>query len=467
MRWPRLSNVLLGSVLTLVAAKTFAQPLPSLSHFYEDTVAESIRYLEEQERKTREAEQRLVDKHGAQNVVRLRVAGVPSYARVFVSPKVASLGLRSSVSGDLKGAVCYLVLAPVSDVQAYAAGIDFAEDLEIDLPTRTITFRMKASAVPRPLDPPITVPYHPDFYRRNLEDVKCWNHLRRQAAVRRLAWVKPLELRKEIEQALLPLLHDEFLNLCDDAAQALAVWGSADVVDELIGVLKQEQSTPRLPGYVMAALVEIKDQRGIDAIAAELGLGASHAGEAKKWLIRLGPAAEASVVPYLTHEDGSVRAQALEVLKVIGTKEHFAPALIPWLQSNDMGARRDALRLIGKFKHTEALPAISQCLLNLTDVSLAEDCLKQMGPCAEDFVIQGLQFPNAAVVQSCCQVLEDIGSEKSIEALTACVRMNNPRFSPDAQQAGRAVVLRQRLLALRASPDEETDATGSHDDTIP
>lgn len=67
------------------------------------------------------------------------------------------------------------------------------------------------------------------FYRQNLQDLSCWDRLRRFRAAQRVQRVTPRRLRPEIAAALALLLRDEMRKTRIAAAKALAVWGTVEI----------------------------------------------------------------------------------------------------------------------------------------------------------------------------------------------------------------------------------------------
>jgi len=141
-------------------------------------------------------------------------------------------------------------------------------------------------------------------------------------AAKRLAEVFPLpEQRQATARALTPMLSARQPTVRQAGIKALGVWGSAEDVPAIIGLLNDP--FPEVRGTALDALASLKDQRGAVAAAQRLTSFPDRQ-KAAQALETMGPIAEKAVVPFLANPDAQVRLQACRVLKVIGTKESHA-----------------------------------------------------------------------------------------------------------------------------------------------
>jgi serine/threonine protein kinase len=143
-----------------------------------------------------------------------------------------------------------------------------------------------------------------------------------QDAAKRLARVVPVEARRgEVAAALNRLLPGNSVFEQEAAAHALAVWGTDDSVPLLIELL--EARTPNVRGAALTALAALKDDRAIEPVARRL-IDHFDRPHARRALEAFGPAAEKTVLPYLSDKDKWVRIEVCHILQSIGSKDSTA-----------------------------------------------------------------------------------------------------------------------------------------------
>jgi serine/threonine protein kinase len=166
-----------------------------------------------------------------------------------------------------------------------------------------------------------------------LEALKEWKTADnpRKAQIARRLGVTPAkkEHRPEVRKDLLAVLSSAqapAFNAVDPrpaATQALGVWGTPDDVPLLIGLVSNPTQDVRWAA--MRALAELKDERGIEAVARRWDDGWDRSqGPVSKCLIAFGPPAEKVVLPYLK-KDHFTKKAACKVLEAIGTSESIEP----------------------------------------------------------------------------------------------------------------------------------------------
>jgi hypothetical protein len=286
-------------------------------------------------------------KYGAHRIAAVWVHNMPGDVVTFVHDKVLAASgaqTRNSISAGARDFLSInIMIAPVDDLDATAAKIDFGKVTGIDRDGRVITIEADPARLPPPLKDEVTDPNSPDFYRRNLEDLGSWDRNRRWAAATRIQRAEPKQLRKDIAAALERLLHDPILHTRYLAADALSSWGTAENVPGLIGALKDNEDDVR--HRAMATLASFKDERAARPVAALLATDGEHAGAC---LRRMGPVAEDAVLEVLATGKGPARLEAAKILAVIGTAKSI-PALKTLAKAKDAGlaeAARQALEAI-------------------------------------------------------------------------------------------------------------------------
>lgn len=195
----------------------------------------------------------------------------------------------------------------------------------------------------RPIDrPAATAEDVPDL----VADLKVADGQRRRSAANELAKVAPDEAhRAEVVAALIALFadSDQFVRL--DVAKALRVWGTAEQVDTWIGLLDDEAFVVRWEA--LAALGDLKDPRGAEAVAGRLWVDKIKANES---LLAMGPAAEPAVLDVMSNPEWSVRMDACKILGEIGTEASRSKLKKAARDSNGLVrmAAAEALRSIGR-----------------------------------------------------------------------------------------------------------------------
>jgi HEAT repeat protein len=138
-----------------------------------------------------------------------------------------------------------------------------------------------------------------------------------------LAQQEPVEANREaIAGSLEILLTDTDHDVRVAGMKAMRKWASKDNVLALINVLKDDEFSPwagEMRKLAMQTLGELKDERGVPAVAARL-LNAFEREDAARALIAMGPMSEKIVLTGLANQDATVRKLACAILLEVGTK---------------------------------------------------------------------------------------------------------------------------------------------------
>ena len=122
--------------------------------------------------------------------------------------------------------------------------------------------------------------------------------------------------RKEVANALDPLLADSDADMRSAALQALLVWATKDNVPAIIRILKHEAAGQQLDQegeLAMDISAALEDPRLAPEVARCLAI-ASASGRARKTREAIGSAAEVAVVKYLFHSESGARREAQALL---------------------------------------------------------------------------------------------------------------------------------------------------------
>jgi len=176
-----------------------------------------------------------------------------------------------------------------------------------------------APALPKPETKAVTA----DERASLVADLKSENKAKRSVALHRIHAVKPDGDKAEVEALLLGFLKNEDQFARQNAAKGLAVWGGKDCVEPLIKQL-DDSAFPARWGAI-EALGHLKDARAA-APLAKLVADRKDQFHACTSLKALGAEAEEAVLKLMAHEKAEVRRDAVQILKVIATKQSV-PAL--------------------------------------------------------------------------------------------------------------------------------------------
>jgi HEAT repeat protein len=123
--------------------------------------------------------------------------------------------------------------------------------------------------------------------------------------------------RREVAEGLTLLLTDGRPDVRLAGLKALGIWGTSNDVPAMIRAVDDDSNDVRQ--LAMQTLVQLKDPRGVDAIAGRL-TNFFDRDQATRALQDAGPAAEKAVVRYYHHKDREVRERARRLLKEYNTK---------------------------------------------------------------------------------------------------------------------------------------------------
>jgi serine/threonine-protein kinase len=151
------------------------------------------------------------------------------------------------------------------------------------------------------------------------------------------------------------------------------------------------------------------------------------------------------LVPLTQVDEVFIRQAAIKALGVWGSEKEV-PTLILALMHKDPSTRREALKVIGRFRDPRTLEPVVHCFREPATRREAGDALREMGPMAEPDVLGIMNEPddvgNVFLKGDAIRVLTDIGTEKSLPALRKVIATENvhyKRLVEPAQQALAAI----------------------------
>ncbi len=312
-----------------------------------------------------------------------------------------------------------MVCGPVEDVQAVVSQIDFGNVVETDFGTGFIRIEADPARLPKPLPAAVTDSNAPGFYKQNYEDLKGVDDRRVADTIDRLLAAEPRALRNEIATAAKQIVDTQ--NPPSKQALLLMIrYGEDDYVPMLVDLLEHESVVMRWTAA--ECLGGTKDPRAMKVLAE---LMATDKDLAERGLRNAGEAGQDAIVVMFEHPDAGVRASAVKIAGEIADGA-IVPQLCGCLEDADRTVRREALAVLGRFRDARAVSPVRKMLMSEQDRLPAKECLVEMGSMVEQTVIMGLKHSDAAVVQACCGVLKDVGTEKCLPALRQAAQSANP-----------------------------------------
>ncbi|HUT14154.1 MAG TPA: HEAT repeat domain-containing protein [Thermoguttaceae bacterium] len=145
------------------------------------------------------------------------------------------------------------------------------------------------------------------------------------------------------------------------------------------------------------------------------------------------------LVDLLSFTDDFTRSDVLEALAVWHTDE-AVPAMIRQLDDKSLLVRQKALEVLSTIEDQRVIEAIAKRLPETFDRMLAVRALIAMGPAAEETVLKYVEHPDRQVSSAACEILAEIGTQKSIAVLTKLARSEDFFVQVEAQRASKAII---------------------------
>jgi len=98
-----------------------------------------------------------------------------------------------------------------------------------------------------------------------------------------------------------------------------------------------------------------------------------------------------------------------------------------------------AFRGLGRLQDPKAAEAVAKRLPYVEDRAPAAGALIQMGPAAENAVLEYVDHADAAVRMEACRILGAVGTEKSLERLMPLSESDDLSVRLSAQRAGQSI----------------------------
>jgi hypothetical protein len=147
--------------------------------------------------------------------------------------------------------------------------------------------------------------------------------------------------------------------------------------------------------------------------------------------------------PLLVDPAATTRASAVKALAAWANPDDI-PTLISALEDQDVGVRRAAIQALGRIKDERTVEPVARLMAD-SNASVHNDAvraLRQMGSIAEAEVVKYVDSNDVRTRERACQVLQIIGTKKSIRALTRAAAAKSASSRP-AQAALKAINTRE------------------------
>jgi HEAT repeat protein len=136
------------------------------------------------------------------------------------------------------------------------------------------------------------------------------------------------------------------------------------------------------------------------------------------------------------------RGPVLRALGTWGTVDEVPFLAEIALGKNDPFGRKDAIDALGKLREPQSLKTLIACFRDSGTRDAAEKAPRKFGPPAEPEVLPLLN--EMGIKREALRLLKDIGTQQSVPALQALVASNNFAFRAPAQEALNAIAARTK-----------------------
>jgi HEAT repeat protein len=154
----------------------------------------------------------------------------------------------------------------------------------------------------------------------------------------------------------------------------------------------------------------------------------------------------------LTAAEWPTRQLAARALANWGGTEAL-PALRSALADPEFSVRWAAIEAVGRFKDAQAAQPLAQLLCDSSCTMKAHQALVAIGPTAEDAVLKIFAQRDADCRRAACRVLKEIGTQRSLPALTAAAKDADGITVMLAKEAIQTIELRVRIkTSLKPKP---------------
>ena len=132
--------------------------------------------------------------------------------------------------------------------------------------------------------------------------------------------------------------------------------------------------------------------------------------------------------------ENHAQSAIVRLFTLYATPQHV-PRLLGLLKTSDIPARTEAIQALGRLKEKRASEPLAEMVARGSDYGSAEEALKQIGPPAEEAVLRLLQEKHLDTRRRACEILQRIGTRRSLEPLREVVLASDETLGNAARQA--------------------------------
>ena len=132
--------------------------------------------------------------------------------------------------------------------------------------------------------------------------------------------------------------------------------------------------------------------------------------------------------------ENHAQSAIVRLFTLYATPQHV-PRLLGLLKTSDIPARTEAIQALGRLKEKRASEPLAEMVARGSDYGSAEEALKQIGPPAEEAVLRLLQEKHLETRRRACEILQRIGTRRSLEPLREVVLASDETLGNAARQA--------------------------------
>lgn len=148
------------------------------------------------------------------------------------------------------------------------------------------------------------------------------------------------------------------------------------------------------------------------------------------------------LMPFFNEDDHLLKMLAGRILAKAATEEHL-PILYRFLKQDDAGHHHEVIQALGRIGHKDSIQVLADIIAyGNNNAYAASEALGQYGSAAEDAALALLKEKHLETRRQACQILNKVGTAKSIETLQAIIAAGDPQLINEATQSLREI--RQR-----------------------
>lgn len=156
-------------------------------------------------------------------------------------------------------------------------------------------------------------------------------------------------------------------------------------------------------------------------------------------------------------DHGDVQSKAVRGLAKWGGKDSV-PALVSLLNDRkNFFLHKAIFEVLGPMQDERAAISVAKFLGVFSDSDSACECLRQMGPAAEEGLLRVVYSPDPGVCLAAIDLMADLGTAKSLSSLQTAMKSRNPQVRQAAKIAFRRIREREKEPNAKGTDGEEAN----------